>query len=139
MSRKEAILQAAADFFAERGFRESSMSEIARAAGVADGTVFYHFKTKEELYLAVLEEVKDRITQEIDRYAGEAELDSGLDMMEGVISFYLYLAGSMEERFLLLHRHDPRTVEDHADGCGAPAAARHRVGEQTSPPRRRAA
>ncbi len=106
MSKKEAILDSAAWLFAEKGFREASMAELAKMTGVAQGTIFYHFKNKEELFLAILEDIKKEIIKEFDLYVREHEFESGLDMLEGAISFYLQLAETMEGRFLLLHRHD---------------------------------
>ncbi len=40
--------------FANRGFHETSMSEVAREARVSKALIFWHFKTKEDLFLAVL-------------------------------------------------------------------------------------
>ena len=107
MSKKEAILKAATHFFSEKGFKDTSMSELARTTGVAQGTIFYHFKNKEELFLATLASIKERILEHFDRYLSEKTFQNGLDMVEGIVSFYLYLAGMMEDLFLLLQRHDP--------------------------------
>jgi AcrR family transcriptional regulator len=106
MSRKEVILDGAAWLFSEKGFKDASMAELAEMTGVAQGTIFYHFKNKEELFLAILENIKEEIIREFDRYIRDHEFQNGLDMLEGAISFYLHLAGTMEDRFLLLHRHD---------------------------------
>jgi len=51
--RREAVLQAARDLFVETGFFDVSMSMIAKRAGVAKGTVYIYFKTKEEIFLAL--------------------------------------------------------------------------------------
>ncbi len=51
---RDEILQAAIRLFAGRGFHETSMSEVAREARVSKALIFWHFKTKEELFLAVL-------------------------------------------------------------------------------------
>ncbi|MDY0221293.1 MAG: TetR/AcrR family transcriptional regulator [Desulfobacterium sp.] len=107
MSKKDDILNSAITLFADRGFQDASMAEVARLAGVSGATVFYHFKSKEALFLTALETVKDGIIQEFDAYLEQHEFDSGIDLVEGVISFYLYLAGSMEAWFLLLHSHYP--------------------------------
>lgn len=40
------ILQAAVEIFAEKGYAATSTSEIAKRAGVAEGTIFRHYKTK---------------------------------------------------------------------------------------------
>lgn len=106
MSRKHAILQVAADFFSELGYRETAMSEVARFAGVADGTVFYNFRSKEELYLAVLEDFRDSIRQALDAYLAQHRFTTGLEMVEGLVGFYISLAEDMARRFLLLHRYD---------------------------------
>ena len=106
MSRKEVILDGAAWLFSEKGFKDASMAELAKMTGVAQGTIFYHFKNKEGLFLAILENIKKEIIREFDRYIREHEFQNGLNMLEGAISFYLHLAGTMEDRFLLLHRHD---------------------------------
>ena len=51
---RDEILKAAIQLFATRGFHETSMSEVAREAKVSKALIFWHFKTKEELFLAVL-------------------------------------------------------------------------------------
>ena len=104
-ARKEAILKAAANLFAERGFNETSMAELAKVTGVAQGTIFYHFNNKEELFLTVLDDFKTSITQEFENHIKEKNFMTGLEKVEGALNFYLYLAGSMEERFRILHRH----------------------------------
>src|SRR5215813_10591957 len=51
---RDEILKAGIRLFATRGFHETSMSEVAREARVSKALIFWHFKTKEELFLAVL-------------------------------------------------------------------------------------
>jgi AcrR family transcriptional regulator len=51
---RDEILRAASRLFAVRGFHETSMAEVARAAKVSKALIFWHFKSKEELFLAVL-------------------------------------------------------------------------------------
>jgi AcrR family transcriptional regulator len=54
---RDEILKAAIRLFASRGFHETSMSEVAREAKVSKALIFWHFKTKEELFLAVLDKL----------------------------------------------------------------------------------
>jgi AcrR family transcriptional regulator len=54
LDSRDEILKAALQLFANRGFHETSMSEVAREARVSKALIFWHFKTKEELFLAVL-------------------------------------------------------------------------------------
>lgn len=106
MSKKESILQAATWLFAKKGFKDTSVAELSKMTGAAEGTIFYHFKSKETLFLHVLESVKATIINDIEHYASEKSFDSGLDMVLEVISFYLYMAGHTPDLFMLLHRHD---------------------------------
>ncbi|SDG33898.1 TetR/AcrR family transcriptional regulator [Desulfosporosinus hippei] len=52
--RRQDILEAALNIFTEKGYNGSTTAEIAKAAGVAEGTIFRHFATKKELLIAVL-------------------------------------------------------------------------------------
>ncbi|ALS26309.1 TetR family transcriptional regulator [Paenibacillus sp. 32O-W] len=55
MTEKQArIFKAAIDVFAEKGYAASSTSEIAQRAGVAEGTIFRHYKTKKDLLLSIV-------------------------------------------------------------------------------------
>ena len=74
--------------------------------GVAEGTIFYHFKNKETLFLTVLETVKSKIINEFEGYTAKKRFETGLEMVEEIVSFYLYMAGHSPDLFMLLHRHD---------------------------------
>ena len=55
MTEKQAnIIKAAIDIFSEKGYAASSTSEIAQRAGVAEGTIFRHYRTKKDLLLAII-------------------------------------------------------------------------------------
>jgi AcrR family transcriptional regulator len=56
---RDKLVEAARDVFAERGFAGTRMGDISDAAGVAHGTVYTYFDTKEDVLLAVLESVID--------------------------------------------------------------------------------
>jgi TetR/AcrR family transcriptional regulator, fatty acid metabolism regulator protein len=117
MSKKQALLEAATFLFATKGFTDTSMAELSKMTATAGGTVFYHFKTKEELYLAVLENVKKTMIKDFDTYFREKSFPSGMAMMEGVIGFYLYQAEIHEYRFRLLQRHYPYELALVNDVC----------------------
>jgi len=104
-SKKSAILAMATVLFANKGFTSTSMTEVASMANIAGATIFYHFKTKEDLFVSVLESVKTGIVQEFSNFFQEEQFDSGLEMLLGAISFHLHLAGANKEWFLLLRRH----------------------------------
>ncbi|WP_263703237.1 TetR/AcrR family transcriptional regulator [Bacillus thuringiensis] len=52
--RQMRILEAAVDMFGEKGYASTSTSEIAKRAGVAEGTIFRYYKTKKDLLFAVV-------------------------------------------------------------------------------------
>ncbi|WAA08605.1 TetR/AcrR family transcriptional regulator [Fervidibacillus albus] len=52
--KKQRIVTVAAELFAEKGYANTSTSEIAKKAEVAEGTIFRHFQTKENLLLSIL-------------------------------------------------------------------------------------
>jgi len=58
--KRAAILNAATGVFAEKGFFNSKVADIAKAAGVADGTVYLYFKNKDD----VLHSIFDRAMEE---------------------------------------------------------------------------
>ena len=54
--RRRDILQAAAGLFRHRGYERTSVRQIADALGIKSGSLFYHFASKEEILVAVMEE-----------------------------------------------------------------------------------
>jgi AcrR family transcriptional regulator len=58
--KRQLILAAAAELFGERGFRKTSVDQVAESAGVAKGTVYLYFKNKAELMVAAIVEEKKR-------------------------------------------------------------------------------
>jgi AcrR family transcriptional regulator len=72
-TRRAAILRAAAEAFAERGFADTSMDDVAAAAGITRLIVYRHFDSKEVLYAAVLQHVRDRLAEEGAAGAGRGE------------------------------------------------------------------
>jgi AcrR family transcriptional regulator len=107
MSKKDEILKAATLLFANKGFKETSMSEVAAMTGTAGSNIFYHYKTKEEIFLAILKSAKEELLLEFERFIQEHQVVNGLAMLEGTIEFYLALSGNRQELFMLLHHRFP--------------------------------
>ena len=59
--KREAILKATLDLLVDRGFHDTPTSLIAKEAGVATGTLFHHFKNKDELINALYLETKSKM------------------------------------------------------------------------------
>src|SRR5256885_15696648 len=63
--KRARILDAAIRVFAERGFHSATVAEIARAAGVADGTIYLYFKGKDDLLLRLFDEKMNELLAEV--------------------------------------------------------------------------
>ncbi|PYR01319.1 MAG: TetR family transcriptional regulator [Acidobacteria bacterium] len=63
-AKKDAILRAATDVFAERGFFNAQVADVAHAAGVAAGTVYLYFRSKDDLLVSIFERtMRECLTQ----------------------------------------------------------------------------
>ncbi len=117
MSKKNAILAAAIQLFSKNGFKGASMAELSRITGAAGGTIFHHFKNKEDLFLNILGDLKETILFQFERHMETTRYKNGLEMVEGAVDFYLHLTGIMEDRFLILHRHFPYQIAESNPVC----------------------
>jgi AcrR family transcriptional regulator len=145
--RHSQILEAARRVFAHRGFAEASMEEIAHSAGLAKGTLYLYYRSKQELYRASLREglvaLCSELEQEVDRAPTlrrviETFVSTKVSYFEQHLDFFrLYLAefgnaltgGACEDfRDLCIRQLDllegaiMRTAESDV-GEGAPRAA----------------
>jgi TetR/AcrR family fatty acid metabolism transcriptional regulator len=86
--RRDEILRAAIDTFAARGFFAAQVADVARAAGVAAGTVYLYFRGKDDLLISIFErtmteaiaegrDTLERITDPIERLREIARLHLG--------------------------------------------------------------
>lgn len=86
---RDEILQAAIRLFARRGFHETSMSEVAREARVSKALIFWHFKAKEELFLAVLNKLLEPYFIDFAEEVGA--LDERAQLRKLVHSYLLFV------------------------------------------------
>ena len=77
--RKQELLQIAYRMFLQKGYEETSVDEIIAQAGIAKGTYYYYFETKEQM----LEEVIDMMLEAEEEKARVGEVDGGAPF-EGV-------------------------------------------------------
>src|SRR5947208_11564471 len=66
-SKRERILRAATDVFAKSGYFNAKVSEIAKAAGVADGTIYLYFDGKEDILITIFREHTRNYLQSLER------------------------------------------------------------------------
>jgi AcrR family transcriptional regulator len=107
MSKRAHILQTATRLFATKGYRETSTSELAGLIGAAESTIFYHFKTKEDILLAILRNIREELLGEFERHQQGREFPDGLAMLLDAVSFFFQTAGTRPETFLFLHQRFP--------------------------------
>ncbi len=72
--RADRILDAAAELILRWGYRKTTIDDIARQAGVAKGTIYLHWKTREDLFLALVTREGLKVTEDIkQRIASDPE------------------------------------------------------------------
>jgi TetR/AcrR family fatty acid metabolism transcriptional regulator len=65
--KRDRILRAAVKIFSRKGFFNSKVSEIARAASVADGTIYLYFRNKDDLLISLFEEKMGEVVADVRR------------------------------------------------------------------------
>ncbi len=83
---RDRILDVSLALFNGLGFANTSVARIAEAAGIATGNVWYHFHTKEDLLLGLLERFRDRLATRLEaaRVPGSV-LENYVSLIHGVI------------------------------------------------------
>ena len=71
--KRERILDAAERVFAQHGFYTARVAEIAREAGVADGTIYLYFKSKDDLLISLFESRMERLNKQLAEALAGAE------------------------------------------------------------------
>ena len=66
MDKREKLLQTALELFVSQGFNDTPTSKIAKEAGIATGTLFYFFPTKEELIISLYLKLKEQAAESIN-------------------------------------------------------------------------
>jgi AcrR family transcriptional regulator len=82
-ARREAILSAALDEFSARGFEATRLDDVARAAGIAKGTIYLYFRDKEDLFQEL---VRAMLTPLVGSIEAMGKADLPLSAMAGISS-----------------------------------------------------
>ena len=105
MDRREAIKQAALALFAAKGFHPTPTSEVAKMAGVAEGSVFYYFASKEGILQSLFE---DAVTTYLnDLTEAHQKAATGLEAMEAHVDLHFRRLEDKPQEALLLIRDLP--------------------------------
>lgn len=97
--KRSEIAQKAIEVLAKRGFRATTIQDIADAAGLGKGTIYHYFKTKEEILWAVSEQM----FRETERSLGAAllKINEPMDKLVALIEEALHITEEMEHLFII--------------------------------------
>ncbi|PKQ15006.1 MAG: hypothetical protein CVT67_11470 [Actinobacteria bacterium HGW-Actinobacteria-7] len=121
-ARRAEITAAAAAVFAQRGVAATAVSDIVKAAGVAQGTFYLYFKTKDEVVLAVVEEMAVGMVAAIEaavHASGATAVDKLLGLRDVLTSFDAD-AGAVDLADFM-HRPENRALHDRLAEIFTPA------------------
>lgn len=90
---RASIVKAAEELIGSRGYNATSCEEIAEHAGVSKGVLFYHFKNKAAIGMAILQEGLQQLVADLEGIAQEAE--SGAEALRQMVTVFVNLT---EER-----------------------------------------
>lgn len=95
MQRREEILAAATQVFAEQGFHQTAIDKVAEAAGVSKALIYEHFSSKSELQEIVLRQLTMNLFEEIATavaaVATDADTDGRARLRAGLDAYFLYI------------------------------------------------
>src|SRR6516165_656481 len=80
LARREEILETATELFAQCGFSDAVTQALADRLGVGKGTIYRHFPTKQELFLAAADRVMRKLQEQVN--SNIAGIDDGLQQIE---------------------------------------------------------
>jgi AcrR family transcriptional regulator len=109
-ARRLQLLRAAQDVFVAQGFHAAAMDDIADRAGVSKPVLYQHFPGKRELYLALLEEQVDELTERV-RQAMAATEDNRA-RVDAAVGAYFDFVDADGEAFRLVFESDLRNDAD---------------------------
>ena len=108
-SSREQILEAAARVFARRGYRDASIAEIAGEAGFSKGALYWNFKSKAELFFALLDQVEERLRLLLTLIASSpVDRDVTAELSRGLAA----LLEQNRDMVLLFHEYTALAVRD---------------------------
>ncbi len=108
--RRNEILDAADELFGQKGFDGTSTNDILEKVGIARGTLYYHFKSKEDIMDALIDRYNIRLLDE----AQEIAADKSIPVNERIVRVVLALnisGGSGKE--IMEHIHKPQNALMH--------------------------
>jgi AcrR family transcriptional regulator len=99
--RQSEILDSAFKLFAKKGFGATTIDDIAEQAGVAKGLVLFHFKSKEDVFQAVVRRAIPPLLDKLDINSFESGTDAVTLLREALRSVYQHLVANPHAKVIL--------------------------------------
>ena len=113
---RESILEAAAHIFGEKGFHATSMQDIAEAVNLQKASLYYHFESKQEILIALLDYALDLINSRLEAVLGQS-LTPDEKLRQAMVSYLETIAENQSLSAVLLleiRSLDPELRDRHA-------------------------
>lgn len=111
--RKNEILDAAAALFAEKGFDHTSTNEILEAVGIARGTLYHHFKSKEDIMDAIIDRQSERMLSRARQIAEDGSIPVTERMLRVIMALRLEETEGTGGNDMIKHLHRPQNALMH--------------------------
>jgi len=109
-TRRSELIDTAEELFLKNGYDETAVSEIVRNAGVAQGTFYHYFRSKDDVLSAITDRWIEEIRAEIEDIASGDDSDA-IDKILGVFGFFSSLGKSRQR--LVEYVHEERNAHLH--------------------------
>ena len=113
LCKKDSILGAATGLFSKRPYHMVAMDDIARKARVAKGTLYYHFRSKEDLYAALLRDGLDNLLMRLKAESNEDTVEDLKLFINGLAEFF----SEKREFFEVLKREEGKLLSKKLKYC----------------------
>lgn len=123
------LLDAAAEEFGEKGFHEASVSSITRRAGVALGSFYTYFDSKDALFRALVADMSEKVRTSARSALHEGM--GGLEIERAALAAFLRFAAEHKEVYRIIDEAefvDPASYRQHYETIAARIADRLRAG-----------
>lgn len=108
--RKNEILDAATRLFTEKGFDNTSTSDIMSAVGIAKGTLYHHFKSKEDIMDSLIERQTTQILDRARKAAGDTSLSVEERMIATISALHIEDTDQTGGNEIIDHLHKPQNA-----------------------------
>lgn len=109
--RRREILRIAAELFSSKSYHDVTMDEVAHEVGIAKGTIYIYFGSKEKLYLEILENAFDELVSLIEREIAKEE--SAPTKLAQVLKLICRYYSEHKDVLRILSRDDTHLISEH--------------------------